>query len=81
MSWTGLVTSQPLFQNTFVLKRPRVANFANIIKIPTMFVKAAFKESKKVVKNINYVSKCNLYQYFLIKQKLLISAELKWFVT
>ena len=30
------------------LRRPRVANFANIIKIATILVKATLKESKKV---------------------------------
>ena len=38
------MTSSPLFQNTFVLGRPRVAIFAGIIKIVIMFIKAIFKE-------------------------------------
>ena len=42
------MTSQPLFQNTFILRRPRVANFAYIIKIATMFIKTTFKDSKKL---------------------------------
>ena len=43
-----IMTSQPLFQNTFNLRSPRVAIFAGIIKILTMFVKTIFKDSKKV---------------------------------
>ena len=54
-----------------------------------MFIKVIFfKDSKKVKRTRNYVSKCNLYLYFLIKLNLLISvekmlmpAELKWCVT
>ena len=30
------------------LRRPRVANFADIIKIATIFIKTTFKDSKKV---------------------------------
>ena len=65
-SWTETMTSQPLFQNTFHLRRPRVAFFANIIKIVTVFIETIFKGSKKVKWIRNYVSKCNLYLYFLI---------------
>ena len=53
---------------TFISK---VAIFADIIKIVTMFIKRIFKDSKKVT--INYVSKCNLYLLFLVLAKLLIS--------
>ena len=57
------MTSQPLFQNTFNLRRPRVAIFAGIIKILTMFVKTIFKDSKKVKRIRNWVSKCKLSVY------------------
>ena len=60
------MTSQPLFQNTFILRRPRVAIFADIIKIVTIFIKAILKGSKEVKRIRNYLSKCNLYLYFLI---------------
>ena len=54
------------------LRRPRVANFADIIKIATIFTKKTFKGSKKKIKRIsNYVLKCNLYPNFLILQKLI----------
>ena len=51
---------------TFILGRPRVPTFADIIKIVTMFIKTIFKDSRKVKRIRNYVSKCNLYLYFLI---------------
>ena len=44
----------------------QVANFADIIRIATMFIKATFKDSKKVKKIRNYILKCNLYLYFLV---------------
>ena len=62
------MTSEPLFQNTLIWKRPGVDIFADIIKIVTMFIKATTKDSRKVkrirnygkVKRIrNYVSKSN----------------------
>ena len=48
MSYTEIMTSKLLFQNTFILRRPRVAIFANIIKVVTMFIKKIFQDSKKV---------------------------------
>ena len=64
-----------MFQNTFILRRPIVANFPDLDKIATMFIKTIFKESKKVKRIRSYVLKFNVYLYFLIKQKLLISVE------
>ena len=40
-----------------------------------MIIKTTFKDSKKIKIIRNYVLKCNLYLYFLIKHKLLISVE------
>ena len=54
------------FQNIFVSRRPGVAIFADIIKIVTMFIKTTLKGSRKVRRIRNYVSKWNLYLYFLI---------------
>ena len=56
---------------TFVSKylflgRPREANFADIIKIATMFIKTTSKDSEKYKRIRNYVLKCNLYLYFLL---------------
>ena len=47
-------------------KKAWVAIFADIIKILTFFVKTIFKDSRKVKRIGNFVSKCNLYMYFLI---------------
>ena len=40
------MTSETLFQNTVILRRPEVARFAGIIRIITRFVKKVFKDSK-----------------------------------
>ena len=69
------MTLQPLFQNTLILRRSRVAIFADIIKIVNIFIKTIFKDSKKVKRIRNYLPKCNLYLYFLIQQHLPISGE------
>ena len=37
-SWEKTVTSEHLFENIFILRSPRVAIFAKIIKIVTMFI-------------------------------------------
>ena len=47
MPWTEIITSQLLFQNSLILRRPKVTNFAVIIKIATMFNKKTFRDSKK----------------------------------
>ena len=65
MSWTETMTSQPLFQNTFILRGPRVANFADIIKIATIIIKVLLlkyllKSSNKVTIIRNDVLKSNL---------------------
>ena len=72
----------------FISRRPRVVIFADIIEIVTIFIKTIFKDSKKVKRIGNYVSKCNLYLYFLIYlnllisgEKMLMSAELKDYIT
>ena len=46
------------------LRRSRVANFADIIKIASLFIKTTFKDPKKVKRIRNYVLKCNIYPYF-----------------
>ena len=53
------------FQNTFILRRPGVAIFADIIKILTIFIKTIFKDSRKVRRIRNYVSKCKIYLYLI----------------
>ena len=42
------MTSQPLFQNTFILRRPGVSIFADIIKIVTFLLKISLKTQEKL---------------------------------
>ena len=51
---------------TFILRRPRVAVFADIIKIVTIFIKTILNDSRKVRRIRNYISGWNLYSNFLI---------------
>ena len=44
------MTSQSLFQNSLILRSPRVAIFADIIKIETMFIKTTLKTQNKLNK-------------------------------
>ena len=59
----GIITFS---SKNFYLRRPDVAIFAVIIKIVTMLIKAILKDSRKVRRIRNNVSKWNLYLYFLI---------------
>ena len=38
-----------LFQNYLILRRPIVANFADIIKVAPIFIKAIFEDSENVM--------------------------------
>ena len=51
------MTSKPFFQKKIILREPGIANFADIIKIGTMFVKTILKDSRKVRRIRNHVSK------------------------
>ena len=65
-----------MIQNTFILRRPRVSNFAGVIKITILFRKKIKKHIKKESERIrNYVLTWRACLYFLIWQKLLISGE------
>ena len=44
MNYNGITV---FFQNIFILRRPRVVNFADIIQIATVFIKTTYKDSKK----------------------------------
>ena len=61
-SWTEIMSSS-LLQITFILRRPGIAIFAEIIKTVTMFIKSICKDSKLVKKIRNYISKCNICIY------------------
>ena len=54
-----------LFQKTFILGKPTVANFAEIIKITTMFIKATLQKWKKKELEIMHQKATYIY-YFLI---------------
>ena len=54
------------FQKFFILRRPGVVIFADINKMFTMFIKTILIDSRKVRRVRKYVSKWNLYLYFLI---------------
>ena len=45
------------FFKIFILRKPEVAIFADIIKILTMFIKTVLKDSRKVRRIRNNVSK------------------------
>ena len=60
------MTLQPLFQNTFILRGPREAIFADLTKIITRFIKKIFKDLEKDKIFRNNVSKYILYLYLLI---------------
>ena len=42
------MTPKPLVRNIFILTRPEVANFVDVIKIVTMFIKKNLKSQKKL---------------------------------
>ena len=71
-----LVTPQTeILQNTYFLRRTRVANFSDIIKIATKFIKTTCNDSKKVKIIRNYVLKCNL---ILLKTSLIVPDKLNY---
>ena len=47
--------------NIFILRRPRVAVFAEIIKIVTIFIKTIFKDSKTVKKKLEIMYRNGIY--------------------
>ena len=73
------MTSGPLFKNTFILRRPRVVNFVDMIEIATMFNKTTFKDSQKAKRIRNYVIK--FIDLLIFSETMLTLAELIWYVT
>ena len=59
------MTSQPFYQNTFILRRPRVAILADILEIVTMFIKAILQDSKSFKRKRIYVTKTESISVFL----------------
>ena len=50
---------------TLILRRPRVAIFADIIKIVSVFIKTIIQDSRKVKKNYNLCIKIQSLHVFL----------------
>ena len=50
----------------FCLRMPRVATFADMIKVAIMFIKTMFQNSIKIKSIRKYALKRNLYLHFLI---------------
>ena len=48
-----------------ILRRIQVGNFADIIKVETIFIKATFRDSKKVKRIINFLLKMQCISVFL----------------
>ena len=67
------------------LRRTGVVNFADIIKFPTIFIKAALKDLGNFLKIRNSTLKCNLFLDITkisdFSEKMLISVETKRCVT
>ena len=82
---TEMMTPWTLFQNNFVLRSARVANFAEIIEIATIFIKTTFKDSKKLkelcvkMQSISVFPQIRKIADFL--WKMLMSAERKTYIT
>ena len=55
------MTSETLFQNSFILRRPGVAIFSDIIKIVIIFIKTILTDSENVKRNKDYIPKYHLY--------------------
>ena len=51
---------------TSILRTPGVTIFADIMENVIIFIKTIFKDSSKVKRIRNYLSKCNIDLYFLI---------------
>ena len=45
-TWTEIITSQPLFQNTFILRRPGAVNYPDI-KITIILIKNEMRHKSK----------------------------------
>ena len=83
MSWTEIKMSQPLFQNTFILRRPRVVNVLDIIQIVAMITKATlFKTIKELcIKVQSILVFLDITKLLISHEKTLMSAEPKGCVT
>ena len=58
-----------MLQSVFLLRTPRVVNFADIIKIVSMFVKKTFENEKKILKNYKLCIKMQSLSAFIDRKK------------
>ena len=57
------MTSQPLFQNAFTLKSPRVAIFTYITKMLTTSIRTIFKKTQKKIKEFEIMQQTAIHIY------------------
>ena len=50
LSWNSQSAAKKILKNTFILRKAGVANFADIIKITTKFIKKPLKNQTKLNK-------------------------------
>ena len=73
MSQTDKMAPLTLIQSIIILRKPGVANFADIIKTTITLIKRTFRKSKLVKRITNYASKCIFFS--LSSNFLLICGE------
>ena len=56
------MTSSPLFQSTFILRKLSGASFADIIKVVAMFIKVISKDSRKDKKKLEIMYQNAIYK-------------------
>ena len=79
MSWTEIMTSKSLFQNIFILRGPRVANFVDINQNENMFM---FVLNYKLCIRMQSLSVfLDITKLLISSEKIPVSAELKGCVT
>ena len=62
--WTKIMTSQPLFQNTYILRRLEVGNFVDFIKITKTLIKTTYKDviiAERIRRNVSVQQKLLIY--------------------
>ena len=73
-SCTEIAVLRPIFQNTFILGRHKLANFADIIKSATMIIKKTFNTQRKFRELDLWIEMLSI-SVLLIEEKILISSE------
>ena len=60
-SSTQIMISQPIFQKTVILRRPRVAIFADTIKIIARFIKKEYLKTREKLKELEIIYQNGIY--------------------